>query len=334
MFASFVTDELFEMDVMFGELVDLSKAKGTWKAYDSAWNRFASFCVQYCQPLLPSTPLAVGRYLTHLVRQGKGPSSAKMAMAAIKAFHVREALPSPTDNQLVRLGLSGMNRSLGSIPKQAFPMTKEILRRLMKVNLGGALHRHPSGKGPSLQAWRNTWFEVTAFLTVSRFSDLQLVRKGDVIVTAKDVTILFRSRKNDKTHTGHRSVMLATGDRYCPVRLTRRYLARLPPGPDTTLLPALRGKGGGGTLPPYIKYDAMRRYQGKLLTKAGFDPAKFGLHSGRVGGSCALKRAGWSWPEIAAYGGWAPGSREPEKYTKTVLNESRRMARSIPLFRG
>jgi integrase len=314
--------------------VDLSKATGTWRAYSYAWERFALFCLEFDQPLLPSTPRAVGRYLSYLVSLGKGPAPAKMGLAAIKAFHVREGLPSPTDDPRVRLGLSGLQRAKGTIPRQAYPMSRSILRQIMRANLGGALLRRPRGPEPARHVWRDTWFEVVAFLTLSRFSDLQMVRKGDVVVTNRDVTILFRSRKNDKVHRGHRAVLVATGGKYCPVRLTRRYLARIPAGVDTPLLPAWRSSRQQVGAPlPHILYDAMRKGQKALLAKAGFNPSLFGLHSGRVGGAVALRDAGWRWEEIGDYGGWAPGSREPEKYTKTAMCQTRRMAKAIT-FRG
>jgi hypothetical protein len=257
-----------------------------------------------------------------------------MAVAAIAAFHNKAGFASPTHDPRIKLGLSGLQRSQGRIARQAEPMTRQTLRRIVRANLGGAMDRRATGPEPSRQAWRNTWFEVVAFLSVSRFSDLQQVTKGDILISEGEVVILFRSEKNDKVHRGHRAVLTATGDEFCPVRLTRRYLARLPPSPGTPMLPAWRSwhRRAGEDL-PCIKYDAMRKAQKLVVVAAGYGPEVFGLHSGRVGGSIALYNAGWDWPEIAAYGGWAPGSREPEKYTKKAMRKTRCMAKSIHIFR-
>jgi hypothetical protein len=257
-----------------------------------------------------------------------------MAVAAIKAVHEMEGFDSPTDSRDVARSLKSIKRLTGAPAKQAEPTTRAIIRKLVDRNLGRAADRHASSRDPPVATWRNVWYEVMAFATLSRFSDLQRVTRRDVIVTRESVTLIFGTRKNDQSHQGHRATVYATGGRYCPVRLTRRYLARLPPLPDTPLLPAF---GPGRKVPGQdrraplgvIKYDAMRAHQIKIFDKAGLPGSLYGLHSGRVGGCQALHAADWNNPDIGAYGGWTPGSREPEKYTRRALRRKKLMFRAL-----
>jgi hypothetical protein len=163
-----------------------------------------------------------------------------MGVAAISAFHEIEGLDSPTADKGVTRSLKSIKRLTGTPAKQAEPTTRAILRKLVDRNLGRAADKHAGSKDVPVTTWRNTWFEVMAFATLSRFSALQQVTRRDVLVTKESVTLIFRTRKNDQSHLGHRATVYAVKGRYCPVRLTRRYMARLPSHPDTPLLRAVQ----------------------------------------------------------------------------------------------
>ena len=96
-----------------------------------------------------------------------------------------------------------------------------------------------NGRVPAtLVNWREAWRELASFLTLARFSDLQRVRREDVRLDyqKKIVSISFKTRKNDQLHSGHVGYMYATNNRYCPFRLTERYLAQLPVDPAGFML--------------------------------------------------------------------------------------------------
>jgi hypothetical protein len=326
----FFPGSLAEIDAETSVLDLASRTNSTWTAYKCAWDKFARFTLEYDLPMMPSDPETVRRYLSFLFLSGKKTASANMVAAAIKAYHELAGFASPTDDAGVARSLKSIKRLTGTPAKQAEPTTMAILVELIDKNLGFAMAKRPGANDPHLTVWRNVWFEVTAFATLARFSDLQHVTRQDVLVTKESVTILFDTRKNDQGHLGHRATMYAIGGRYCPVRLTRRYLARLPDHPDTPLLPAwgssksAAGHSSSAAL-PVIGYEAMRAAQIRIFDAAGLPGKLFGLHSGRVGGSYALFDMKWKWEEIGEYGGWTPGSRAPQNYCRQALRQQAEM---------
>lgn len=258
---------------------------------------------------------------------GKGPSSATMSLAAINAFHERAALPSPTTGPSIRLTLKGIKRIQGAVPCQARGMTKQILKRITGPvfrKVGTRLE-----KSIPLVDLRGAWFELIAFLTLARFSDLSRVLRSDVQISERVVSILFRTRKNDPEHGGHLVKLYPSNDGVCPIRLTKAYFVRLSHHHNAHVLPQIcRGRYLVSTA---ASFSGMRSQQKRMMTLAGLDPKPFGLHSGRVGGAITLHDSGWTWADIGSFGGWSVGSCMPEKYCKNATKRKAQMSQSLAL---
>jgi integrase len=198
--------------------------------------------------------------------EGKGVSPVSMTMAAIAAYHARFNLPSPTRSPGVLAMVKGYKKLKGKAPVQAKAMSKRVLKKLVRKALKDSLL--PVGKKvvKDLALWRAAWLESTAFATLSRFSDLQRLKRKDIVVSNNMVTIKFDSRKNDSTHKGHWSYLFAVGGEFCPVRLTRKYLRMLPDNEEGFLLPALKN---GEVLRSAATYGACRKVQINLLKEIG-----------------------------------------------------------------
>ena len=309
------------MAAMIRKLKYASKAKGTRKQYAREWARFEKWALKFDQPILPSSPLGVDLYLGHLVLDGKGVSTVRLALAAIAEKHVFNRLVDPTKDATIRMTVQGIQRVLGRPAVQARPITKGTLKGLIHKAIGKDLDSN--GRVPaSLVNWREAWRELASYLTLSRFSDLQRVRKEDITLNyeSKIVAIAFKTRKNDQHHSGHVGYMYATNNRYCPFRLTERYLAMLPASQSGFMLFNTRTDGAPAT------FNACRSQQKRLLSLIGLDPRPFGLHSGRVGGAMALEDAQFGSDLIGIVGGWALGSAMPAKYAKKAMAKRRRAA--------
>jgi integrase len=289
-----------------------SKCESTWKQYAGAWAKFAQFCISNDLEFLPATSRTVSLYIANASLEGSGVSPVQMAMASISAYHERFDLPSPTRSPGVLTMLKGYKKSKGRMPTQAKAMSKKVLKKFIRKTVGKSMR--PAGSGnEELGQWRAAWLESTAFATLSRFSDLQRLRRKDLTITKNMVTIRFDSRKNDAVHKGHFSYLFATGGEYCPVRLTRKYLDQLPRHEDTFLLPAI---SNGHAKEEAASYGACRKAQVEILKKIGEDHKIYGLHSGRVGGAVHLANAGVSFDIIGLMGGWALGSLMPMHYAR------------------
>jgi integrase len=261
-------------------------------------------------------------YIASLSLDGKGVSPVSMTMAAIAAYHERFDLPSPTRSPGVLAMIKEYKKSKGKAPVQAKAMSKRVLKKLVRKALKDSLL--PVGKKEKdLSLWRAAWLESTAFATLSRFSDLQRLKRKDIVVKDNMVIIKFDSRKNDSTHKGHWSYLFAVGGEFCPVRLTRKYLRMLPDDEEGFLLPALKN---GEVLRSAATYGACRKRQIELWKASGEDPTIYGLHSGRVGGAVHLANAGVSFDLIGAMGGWALGSLMPQHYARQAEEYQARLA--------
>lgn len=247
-----------------------------------------------------------------------------MALAAIKAFHHRKGLASPTNHPSIALSLAGMKRLHGKHATQAKPMTKGVLRQLLRSTFG---HNRAFPPSIPLRLWRAMWFELVAFFTCSRYSDIAKLTRRHIHVSLMEVRITFASRKNDQAGSGHFAIIKATNGSFCPVAFTKQYLELIPNESMAPLLPSLNV--AHPTLP--ATYNAMRKGQQSLLQTIGFYPCPFGLHSGRVGGSIALHNAGWSWQDIGAFGGWSPNSFMPYRYCQRATARKRQMSGGLAL---
>ena len=314
------------MAAMIRKLKYASKAKGTRKQYAREWARFEKWALLYHQPILPSSPLGVDLYLGHLVLDGKGVSTVRLALAAIAEKHVFNRLTDPTKDATIRMTVQGIQRVLGRPAVQARPITKGILKGLIHKSIGKDLDSN-GRVSASLVNWREAWRELASYLTLSRFSDLQRVRRQDVTLDYEKrvVAIAFKARKNDQQHSGHVGYMYESKNRYCPFRLTERYLALLPSDPLGFLLFNTRSDNVAAS------FNACRSQQKRLLSLLGVDPGPFGLHSGRVGGAMALEDAQFGSDLIGVVGGWALNSAMPAKYARKDMAKRRRAAKILNL---
>jgi integrase len=262
--------------------------------------------------------------------EGKGVSPVEMAMASIAAYHERFDLLSPTRSPGVLAMLKGYRKSKGRAPIQAKAMSKGVLKKLIRKALKNSL-RPVGEKEKNLSLWRAAWLESTAFASLARFSDLQRLKRKDIVITRDSVIIKFDSRKNDATHKGHWSYLFATGGEFCPVRLTRKYLELLPKDEEGFLLPALKN---GLVLPSAATYGACRKAQYDLLKEIGENPKIYGLPSGRVGGAVHLANAGVSFELIGMMGGWALGSIMPQHYARQAEAYRGRLAALLEVRGG
>jgi hypothetical protein len=249
-----------------------------------------------------------------------------MALAAIADRLVALGLDKPCIVPTNRMTMKGIQRKCGKPPVSARAMSKGLVKGIVHRAIGRDIDSQGRERA-SLTMWREAWRELICFLSLSRFSDVQRVSRKHVLVEKNSVAITFLTRKNDQAHRGHTVYLIAApGSRYCPVMLTKIYLARLPQDPDTPMLPDLSQKLAF-TRP--ATYNACRSQQKRLLVRMGLDPEPYGLHSAR-GGVCEwldgedVDKGGW---EIMA--GWAAGSRMPEHYCKEALRQWSRHATKL-----
>jgi hypothetical protein len=315
-----------ELKRMLVEYKYASKAPSTRKQYEGAWQRFAMWAIVNDLPILPTTPETIDYYLMHQLKGKKAVSPAQMALAAISDKHVALGLVNPCVSPTIKMTLQGIKRLCGKPPVAARAMHKCLVKGLVHRAIGRDIDSFGRERA-SLTMWREAWRELICFLSLSRFSDLNRVKRKDVLIEGDKVAINFLTRKNDQTHVGHTVYLCrAPGSRYCPVRLTQLYLARLPKDPDTPMLPDLSQKW---LFARPATYGACRTQQKRLLRRLGLDPEPYGLHSARVGGCECLDGADVDEDDMIILAGWAAGSKMPTHYTKAAKRKWSRHATKL-----
>jgi hypothetical protein len=307
-----------EVVSFLNELKGDSKAAGTKDQYLSAWSKFAEWSLMYNHRTLPAKSRSVDLYVAFAIKNEKGIAFAQMALAAIADMHVRHGFATPTNNPTIKMTMQGVKKRLGKPATQAKGFTKGLVKGLVRKWIGKDLDS--GGRVvASKVSWREAWRELTCFVSTSRVSDLQkLARKAVVIDENQGCGILhFRTRKNDPTHRGFVSYIFANPwSRYCPVRLTRRYMRKLPSHPDTPMLPDLAKQRAH--LRP-VNYQASRTQQKSMLRALGCNPRPYGLHSSRIGGNKELENKKMSVEDRNAVSGWAMGSEMPGLYAQAAM---------------
>jgi integrase len=203
-------------------------------------------------------------------------------------------------------------------PKEA--LTQSLIKQIVDKCVNGDSTR--------LDYFRETIFEVAAFLGMCRFSDLIRVQWSEINIVADFVLIQFKTRKNDQFHAGHSVKLLYTGGRYCPVALFSRYRDCLTRAYGSVypvtgyLLPKIvRLRGLYSPQPKCaVSRSGMRAVQKSVMEKCGIDFRLFGLHSGKNGGATLAAFAKrHSLAERTAFGGWSKNSSMADHYDQTLM---------------
>jgi hypothetical protein len=207
-----------------------AKADSTCKKYIASWNRWESWAASKTEiKTFPVEPFHFSLYISHLAVSGHK-SVAESAAAAVKWVHNLVGLPSPTDNNMVKLALLGFKRMLSAPPLRKEPITPDILHNIL------AAHGHPRADLADLRVLFVCFISYAGFL---RFDDISSVTRRDCIISADRMTIRLRRSKTDQFRQGADVVIARTFKATCPVVIAERYFSAMgdPPGFDAPRAP-------------------------------------------------------------------------------------------------
>ena len=183
--------------------IQSSRAKSTWNAYNNDWKIFLRFASKIKRCPLPASEESVLLFLEHIKRSTSSYHSVVRNSAAISAKHQVCLLPSPCTSVSIRLFIKATKRLLNKPSTQKKAMSKPVLVKILRFSVGHDVNLHIGTFLVSLEDWRYATFEFIAFLTISRFSDLQSLKFSDIKIYKHFATIFFAKRKNDQGGKGH-----------------------------------------------------------------------------------------------------------------------------------
>ncbi|MFZ0129243.1 MAG: site-specific integrase [Candidatus Dormiibacterota bacterium] len=172
-----------------------SKAPATTRAYASDWRRFTAWCDDRGLSPLPATPETVSHYLADAAENGYRAATITRWAAAISQAHQAAGHATPTAALEVRACLRGIRRTLGTVGRQAAPITPVTLRRML---------RHVSRRNGELRVLRDRALLLVGFASGLRRSELVGLDVEDVEETAEGLILNIRRSKTDQEGQGRR----------------------------------------------------------------------------------------------------------------------------------
>ena len=265
------------------EELDGAYAQNTLRAYRNDLNRFVDWLITHDQDPAGASHLDVIGYLENGCH-GLRSASIQRTVAAIGTIYHYAELDNPTKHPKVKLALRKLNRAKGNLQKQAKPLTRELLKKLLE-------HCDLT----TVRGMRDAVLLNLGHETMRRRSELVNFRFDDLRVSAPaDHGILLRYSKTDQAGFGR---VIPISDNL--VSLLDRWQKQI--RGDGYILRSVTTTGLVGES---LRAESVNRILRRLELRSGSDNGTLSGHSFRVGKAVDLLNIGYSVAQIALAGGW------------------------------
>mgnify|MGYP000452798438 CR=1 FL=1 len=268
--------------------IDGAYSPNTIRAYKADMLEFIHYCDQTSSAALPSDPLTISNFLQSTSTHGIKNSTIRRKVCSISAVHRLLNHIDPTKHPEVKITLRKISRQLGNRFDQAYPVTRDLLNKLLAVC------------GDDIRGLRNKALLLLAYDSMRRRSELISLRIEDINWQPNQkCCVLLRRSKTDQHGSGKwlhlkEETTLAIKCWLDAANLTDGLI--------------LRGIKPGGHVTPSLCESRIPRIYKSLAKRAGFDEnvvSGISGHSMRVGGAQDLLGLGASLPQIMTKGGWS-----------------------------
>lgn len=263
-------------------------APNTIRAYQADMLEFIQYCSQTCKQAIPADPVTVSDFLMSTSTIGIKNSTVRRKAASISAIHRLLNFADPTKHPEVKITLRKISRQLGNRFDQAYPVTHELLEKLLNVCQ------------EDKRGIRNRALLLLAYDSMRRRSELISLRIKDINWLPNETCcILLRRCKTDQQATGkwiHLNIETTVAlKRWLEIsQLSEGFI--------------LRGITPAGNITSFLCESRIPRIYKSLAKRAGLSEeviSGISGHSMRVGGAQDLLSFGASLPQIMAKGGWS-----------------------------
>ncbi len=283
--------------------IDGAYASNTIRAYKADMLEFIQYCDQTSSTAIPANPLTVSGFLQSLSTQGIKNSTIRRKAASVSAIHRLLNHSDPTKHPEVKLTLRKISRQLGSRFDQAYPVTRELLNKLLAVSKD------------DIRGLRNKTLLLLAYDSMRRRSELVSLRIEDISwLPDQNCCILLRRSKTDQQGSGKW------------IHLTAETTLAIKRWLDTTNLSEgliLRGITPGGHITSSLCESRIPRIYKSLARLAAVNEdivSGISGHSMRVGAAQDLLSLGASLPQIMTKGGWSKTDTVMRYVEKSPVN--------------
>lgn len=235
---------------------------------------------------IPASPELVATYLARHAEMHT-PTTLSRRLVAISWAHGVKGLPSPAQSPLVKATMQGIRRKRGRPPKQAAPLLKSDVLRLVRGLKG-------------IRGIRDKAMLLIGFAAALRRSELVSLDVADLEFVAEGLVIHLRRSKTDQEGKGREIAIPYVSSRNCPCRALQSWfrVSGIQEGAVFRRIDkaenVLASRLGSQVVSLVIK---------RLAADAGLDPALYSGHSLRSGFATSAAKAGAPTASIRAQTG-------------------------------
>lgn len=257
------------------DYVRASSSEATLRAYKSDLEHFLAW-----GGVIPASPELVANYLAEHAGILSVSTLSRRA-AALSKMHEVKSFDNPTKAELVKATMRGIRRRHHVAPKQAYPITKERLFKMLQTCKD------------DVKGVRDRALLLIGFASALRRSELVALDCSHVEFVPEGLILNIVRSKTDQQGAGRRiGIPYARGE-HCPVGSLKSYLeqGRIDKGP------VFRSLGDGGLGNDRLADHGVAFIIKRRAKLADFDPAMFSGHSLRAGFATSAAQAGaevWS----------------------------------------
>ena len=274
----------------------------------------------WCQSLLT---LSFTLFLLSKLQLGHSFAACKSVFYGVKFVHKLFDLPDPTNNSRAIAMLDTIRRLDDHAAAKKDPLSPAAFRKLYQELM---VHSR------SLEDIRTMLFVVFGFCGFLRFSEIIVLRKGDVVLEHQHIRVFVEKSKTDIYRDG-RWVYIAQGLSHCPVKVVLTYLEKCASQltADSFLFRGVvKSKRGQRLRVPnkHVCYSTMSKYLRKALLRINESHGNFGTHSLRSGGASAAANAGVPDRLFKRHGRWK-SDRAKDGYVKDNVTRLLSVTRAL-----
>ena len=274
-------------------------ATGTKANFPSKIRAFFLFTTYFGPIPYPVSEDTLCLYAQFLSNSFESVQAIRSYIQAIKHFHFISGYSvKPFEGIKLQLALRGLGRTISKPPRQAQPLSTDILR---------AIHATLNPLLPNdVVFWCILLFGFFSFARISNlvktcYTEFQITR-GQVFWSERLMLLNFTRTKT--LQFGEKvlkiPVLANPGSKLCPVSAYKEMVRQIPAPADAPAFVTPQGAG----LRPYT-YSLFERNLKSAIAKVGLDPSKFSSHSMRRGGASSAFQVGVPTELIQKQGDWA-----------------------------
>lgn len=274
-------------------------ADNTLRALAADSRIFAAWCRENQCEMLPATPQTVTDFLDAQAKL-KSRATVERYRSSIAALHRAAGLTSPCNDELVRLAVKRISRTKGRRQKQAEPLNRPNIERMLDQKATIRRHRRIAEAEPEvpLIGLRNAALVAVAYDTLLRRSELVALHVEDVERGADGSgTILVRRSKTDQEAEGAMKYLAPDTMERVSAWVSQAGLANGPLFRPLTKGGRVRASALGDT----EVYRIFREIASAAGVKLSRPPSG---HSTRVGATQDMFAAGFELLEVMQAGSW------------------------------